>query len=105
MIVEILAVLFFVFSVFLCFAGYRLTRRLLEFDELFQLLAHDIETNVKYLAKLVNTPLFLNSPEVLEVQRNMRIMAERLREYLVRIGEATNKPSEKKLPPNPPVVI
>ena len=92
----------------LLFVVFRLSRKLLQFDDMIQMLWHDIVTNVKYLAKLVSTPVFSNSPEIIEVQKNMRIMGERLAEYLNRIEEVSNKrvmPPKSPVSDNPPVVV
>lgn len=86
------AILFFLsvlVNVGLGFALARVSKRLLQFDELFSLFTHDIETNVKYLAKTLAKPLFTNTPEVVELNRNMSIIAKRLNEYANRFAEAT----------------
>lgn len=86
------AILFFLsllVNVGLGYAVFRVSRRLLQFDELFSLFTHDIETNVKYLANVLSKPLFTNTPEVVELNRNMGIIAKRLNEYANRFAEAT----------------
>lgn len=90
----------------LCFVVIRFSRRLLEFDELFELLAHDIDINTKFFSKLLGTPLFDNSAEVKTANKNMGIISKRLDEYVTRMSELTRrelrpKPATK---PNPPVV-
>lgn len=80
----------------LLFLLFRASKKLLEFDDLFQLLEHDIETNVKYFDNLLQTPLYDNSQEVKAANHNMSIMRKRLTEFSLRIGEKTSK--EPKLP-------
>lgn len=76
-------------NVALGFYLFRASKRLLEFDELFSLFVHDIETNVKYFGKLLQKPLFSATPEIVEANRNMSIIATRLNEYANRFTEAT----------------
>lgn len=82
------------------------SRRLLEFDDLYELLVHDLDTNIAYFEKLTNTPLLSNSPEILEAQKNMRIIRDRLNEYVLRMEELTRRKLRKQQPENanPPVV-
>lgn len=83
------------------------SRRLLYFDELFQLLVDDIDTNILYLNKLTSTSTFENSPEILDAQKNMKVMSVRLDEYVVRMEELSNRQLRKRVERkiyNPPVV-
>lgn len=66
-------------------------KRMLDFDDLYELLSHDIETNIAYFSKLVDTPLFSNSPEILDAQRNIKIMRDRMNEYSIRIDDIIKK--------------
>lgn len=75
----------------LSFVTFRLSRRLLEFDELFELLQHDVDTNIAYFTKLLQTPLLNNSPEVIAMQKNIEIINLRLQEYTLRMKETTNR--------------
>lgn len=72
----------------------RFIRRALVLDELFDYLQDDLQTNVKYLVKLVATDLYANTPEVIEVHNNMGIMLRRLQEFSLRSKEITNKLKE-----------
>lgn len=69
----------------------RTGKRLLEFDELFVLLEDDIRVNIDYFKKLLQTPLFTNTPEVVTMQQNIEIIARRLEEFTIRIDETTNR--------------
>lgn len=82
----------------------RFSRRLLQFDELFELLAHDIDTNTKFFDKLLGTPLFDNSTEIKTANKNMSIISKRLDEYVTRMSELTRRELRPKPPaaPNPP---
>ncbi len=91
-------------------AGYvivRLSKRLLAFDDLFEMLLHDIEVNIKYFDSVSESPLVSNAQEVIEADRNMRMMRLRLEEYTIRISEQSHKKKrflKPKRNPNPPVV-
>ncbi len=90
----------------LAYLLYRALKKLFQFDSLFELLSHDIDTNLKYFAKLSVLPLFSNSQEIQSAHNNMKIMALRLNEYLEQMETLSNKTLklvEEKLH-NPPVV-
>lgn len=80
------------------FSLYKLIRRVLDLDELFELLLDDIEINVEYFNKLLMTPLFDNSQEVKTANHNMMIISKRLTEFALRIKEKTNKGSDELQP-------
>lgn len=85
----------------------RLSRRLFDFDDLFELLVHDIQVNLDHFDKMKTSALLENSPEVFEAHKNMQIMAIRLEEYVIRMEELTNR-QLKKRPKNlgpPPKVV
>ena len=96
MIVIITLVLSLLLNGVLLFVCRRLGFRLLQFDDLFHLLADDIDTNTIYLKKLTSTPLFENSPEIKTANKNMSIIALRLDEFSQRIAEIANKNIPKK---------
>ena len=75
----------------LCFVVYKLSKRLLEFDEIFDLFCHDIETNIGFFDKLKSSQLLSNVEEVQEAHKNMQIMNIRLEEYKRKFIEITNK--------------
>jgi len=84
----------------------RFARRLLQFDDLFGLLVNDMDVNAQYLEKLSNTPLLENSPEIVKAHNNMKIMGQRLEEFMIRVEETTGHKMRKKVVShNPPVVI
>lgn len=92
LVVIILALLLLVLS-FVCL---RLSRRLLEFDELFELLVHDIDTNIGYFDSVSEHPLLGNTEEIVTADRNMRIMRARLDEYVLRMEELSSRKLRKK---------
>lgn len=71
---------------------FRAGRRLLQFDELFEILVDDIDVNIRHLEKTKELPVFENVPELIENvhthMKNMDIISRRLREFSLRIGEA-----------------
>lgn len=86
----------------------RSAQRLFEFDDLYELLVHDLDTNIDYFDKLLETPTFTNSPEVVQAQKNMNVMRVRLDEYVSRMEELTHRKLRKqkeKANLNPPVVV
>lgn len=91
MILKILLFVAVLMIIVLSYIVYRLSKRLLEFDDLFELLTHDIEVNVKYFKKLLSTPLLENAPEIITVHKNMGIIAERLDEFVNRMEETANR--------------
>ena len=73
------------------FLVYRLSKKLLEFDTLFDMLQLDVADNVAYFTKLLQTPLLNNSPEVIAMQKNIDVIGRRLQEFALRMDETTNK--------------
>lgn len=91
-------------NVVLAYVLIRFSRRLLQFDELFELLARDLEVNVEYFEKLLSTPLFETSQEVKTANHNMKIISKRLDEFINRLeDESSRKLRTEKVIPNPPV--
>lgn len=88
---------------------YRASRSLLSFDEVFEYLVSDIDVNIRYLEKLSNTPTFSNSEEVMLANKNMKVIAQRLDEIVLRMEESSGR-RLRKIKQNvekrvPPVVI
>lgn len=69
----------------------RATKRMLELDEILQMFSDDISTNVNHFKALLSRPLFENSPEIVQANKNMRVMQLRLEEYANRFEELTGK--------------
>ncbi len=69
------------------FLAARYMQRLLDYDELFQLIQDEIDTNIQNFDKLKNTPLLSNAPEIVHASKLMNTMRERLYEYVMRIEE------------------
>jgi hypothetical protein len=108
---EILLMMSLVFSlilnIFLGIISFRFSRRLLQFDDLFERLVDDVDVNIRYFEKLLTTPLFENNEEVRVANKNMGIISMRLEEFVTRMEELTNRKLRRKpeVSPNPPVVI
>lgn len=89
----------------LAFVGFRLSRRLLQFDDLFEILVRDIDLNIAFFDKLLTTPLFDDSQEVRTANQNMSVISKRLDEFVLQMEEVTNRKLRPKVvAPNPPVV-
>ena len=67
------------------------TSRLLQFDELYEMLLDDMDTNVKHFEELRQKPLLSNAQEVIQAHKNMMLMRERLDEFVIRINEMSGK--------------
>jgi hypothetical protein len=83
----------------------RASQRLLAFDELFQLLADDVETNLKHFNRMNHMTIMSGEPEVVESHKNMMIMGKRLNEFIKRMEELTGLNMRKPPPGPPPDVI
>lgn len=109
MVLIVALVLVSLLAVTLGFILFRISKRLLEFDDIFGLLVDDIDLNVAYLNKLNTTPVFQNSQEVVEAIKKMRVIQVRLDEYVKRMEEQTGRKFLRRTdkPPvgNRPVVI
>ena len=91
MILEILFIASITLNLFSAYGFYKLSRRLFQFDDLFDTLVDDVDTNTKYFKKLLSTDLFNNSEEVMAANKNMGIISQRLEEFVLRINETTGK--------------
>jgi len=105
MILIILFCLSLVLNIALVYLLIRAAWKLVQFDDLFTYLVDDIDINIRYFDKLIQSPTLIDSPEIKEAQRNMSIMSKRLAEYVLRMEELLNKKLVKRrTSPNPPVV-
>jgi hypothetical protein len=107
MIIQILLGLSVVVNIVIGYICFRLFKKLLAFDDLFETLAWDIDKGVAFFKKLMETPTFVASPEITEAHNSMRIIGMRLEEFVLRMRELTNKekPLKQEKSNNPPVVI
>lgn len=107
MISVVIILVLSIVNIFLIYALVRASKRLLEFDDIFGYFVHDIEINVEYLTKLLETPVYSNSPEIVDANNKMTIIRDRLNEYINRMEESTarklRKPEKKSV--KPPVVV
>ena len=91
MIIEIFLFVSVVINIALVYGIIRMSHRLFQFDDLFELFAFDIDVNVKYFENLLSTSLYESSEEVRAANKNMGIISKRLEEFGVRMKELTNK--------------
>lgn len=106
MILEIVLVFSLLLNIVIGYVLFRFSRRLLQFDEFFELLFHDIDVNIRYFEKLLSTPLFENSQEVRTANNNMNIISQRLAEFSKQMEEIGNRKLNQEPPVGkPPVVI
>lgn len=89
---------------------FKFLRKLLQFDELVELLADEVNINIGFFDKLLQKPLFMASPEIEEAHQNMNLMRERFKEFVSQMSELSGKDfNPRRLPaapsPRPPVVV
>jgi hypothetical protein len=105
MIAVILILFLSALVLILSYVLYRFALRLLQYDDLWQLLVDEIDTNVRYFEKLKDMPLISDTNEVTDAHRNMQIMRQRLEEYSLRMEEHARRPLRKPRRPGPPPVV
>jgi len=69
----------------------RFMRKTLQLDEIIDYMQDDLNTNLKYLEDLLQRPVFMNTPEIVEFCRNMEIMRLRLTEIIAQAQEHTKR--------------
>ena len=85
----ILAVVQLLIILALLWALWRLYRKAVAYDTIFQYLADDIDTNLKQFGKMAGSSMMHADHEVQEAHRNMMTMAKRLAEIIFRMEAAT----------------
>lgn len=68
---------------------FRATRRLIQYDDVFQMLVDDIETNLQQFYKMSQSSLLGNDAEIIQAHRNMMIMRDRLDEFIREMEEVS----------------
>lgn len=91
MILEILVAVLLVVCIVLGTGLFLAVKKLILFDDIFNIIVDDIDINFAYLDELIKTPLFENSQEVLTAHKNMEIIHKRLEEIVLRVEEMTGK--------------
>lgn len=75
----------------LVFLLIRATKRLLQYDEVFQYMAGDIQTNLHQFYRMSKSSILGGEPEIVMAHKNMVVMAQRLNEILTQMEEVTGK--------------
>lgn len=104
MILEIILGIETALLLLLSYITFRSVRVAVNYDELFQQLADDIETNLKHFSVMSGSSLLSNEPEVQQAHSNMMVMARRLNEFILRMQELTGLDLRPPKKPNRPVV-
>ena len=85
--------------------AWRFYKKLVTYDNVFTFLSDDILTNLRHFAKMRQSGLTSNEPEIIEAHRLMGIMNVRMEEILRRMMEATGLDLTPPPPPPRPKVI
>lgn len=96
MIIEILLGISAILNIGLTVLLVRASKKLLQFDDVFVLLGDDVAANIKFFEKLVNTPILQNTPEIVDAQKHMKIIRNRLGEFALRLQEAAHRTPPKE---------
>jgi hypothetical protein len=84
---------------FFAWTTYRFYKKAVIYDEIFQYISDDLNTNLRQFTKISTSAILSTEPEVQEAHRAMMTMGKRLNEISLRMEEATGL---KLRPPPPP---
>ena len=106
MILYIVFAVSLVLNVVAALALLRAVLRMFQFDDLFDMLVEEIDVSIAYFDKLLTTPLLIHSPEIVEANRNMKIIRQRMNEFVLRMEDVSGRKFRTPKPKNvnPPVV-
>ena len=105
MVLVILCVVGWVLAALSVWAAYRFYRRAVIYDEVFQYISSDIETNLAQFRQMSASNIMSNEPTIQDAHKKMMIMGKRLNEILSRMEEATGLDLRPPPPPPRPKVI
>ena len=80
-------------------------KRLLQYDDLYQYLFDDVETNLSQFERIRKSSLLSDDDEVRNAHRNMVTMAMRMDEFANRMEEMTGKKMRKTTKPMNPINV
>jgi hypothetical protein len=86
------------------FVAWRFYRKCVVYDEVFQYISDDVNTNISQFVKINKSVMLSNEPEVRTAHENMITMGRRLDEILNRMEEATGLSLRPPKSPPRPVV-
>ena len=61
-------------------------KRLIQYDKMLRTVGEDIETNIDYLNNMFKNHVSTNAPEILDLDRNLKLMRDRFVEVATAIG-------------------
>jgi hypothetical protein len=99
MVARVLSVVGWSATAVASFVAWRFYRRAVVYDEVFQYLHDDIQTNLRQFAHMASSNIMSNEPTVQDAHRKMMTMGMRLNEILSLMEEARGL---KMRPPRPP---
>lgn len=105
MIIILFLIIGWVFFFVMTWVAYRFYRRAVIYDEVFQHIAGDIETNLAQFRQMATSNVMSNEPTIQDAHHKMMIMGKRLNEIINRMEEATGLQLRPPPPPPRPKVI
>jgi len=79
--------------------------RLAQYDELYQLMIDDIETNLKQFERMKSMSVLSDDDEIKSAHRNMMLMAARLDEFISQMEDISGQKLRKVTKPMPVVNV
>lgn len=79
--------------------------RLFQYDDLYQYLIDDLETNLKQFERMRSSTLLSDDDQVRQAHKNMMVMAARLDEFATQMEEIAGQPLRKVTKPMQPVNV
>ena len=74
----------------------RFVTRTIQYDSLFNIVNEDIEINLEYLNDMLSNHISTNAPEIVELDRNLKIMRDRFTAVTSSINELHTTEEEDK---------
>lgn len=82
-----------------------LIMRLFQYDDFYNLLMDDVETNLQQFATMRKMNIIGDEPEIVQAHKNMMVMSARLDEFATQMEEMSGQKLRKKTEPMKPVNV
>lgn len=83
----------------------RYLKRLFEYDDLYQVMIDDVETNLSQFERMRKSSILTDDDEVRSAHKNMMVMASRLDEFANQMEEVAGRKLRKVSKPMQPVNV